>query len=188
MLSCLHVRSRKALLTSSRSNELNGYNHEFWKTSEYYLKCRRNFTRKSSFKGTPLDWSLVNIFELDFLSHLSDCEQDPRQDDVNDILAARQPISIRPEVNPQKIKRKTNRANFKNQCLTARVTRNTISKSLAKPERETILHNRLFCNKSTYIQNESHCILSSPVYYRCNPLHKSITSTTILIHRTTVHM
>ena len=31
---------------------------------------RLNFTRKSSFEGTPLDWALANVFEdLDFLLH-----------------------------------------------------------------------------------------------------------------------
>ena len=37
------------------------------------LSC---LTHESSFKGTTLDWALANIFELDFLSHLSCCEQD----------------------------------------------------------------------------------------------------------------
>ena len=39
------------------------------------LVSRLNFTRESSFKGTPLDWALANVFEeLDFRSH-NYCEQ-----------------------------------------------------------------------------------------------------------------
>ena len=43
-------------------------------------------------------------------------------DDIDDILAVHQPISIRPEVDTKKnIIQKTNWAHFKTQCLTARV-------------------------------------------------------------------
>ena len=56
--------------------EVDGYDQEFWKTLGYSLfkMCSRvsclNFSRESTFKGTPPDWALANIFEdLDFLSH-----------------------------------------------------------------------------------------------------------------------
>ena len=64
---------------SHEVHELDGYNHEFWKTSGNSLKfvpefsySRLNFTRESSFKDTPLDWTLVKVFEdLDFRLCLS---------------------------------------------------------------------------------------------------------------------
>ena len=150
---------------------LTGISHEFWKTSEYSLKCvpEFNFTRESSFKGTPLDWARLR--RLRFSVALSGCEQDKtargeiRQrhrhlnlplhqkfhllpqahhnfeislmyflyslyghsspDDVDDISAARQPISIIPEVDPPRpppkkkiiIIRRTNQARFNTRPL-----------------------------------------------------------------------
>ena len=39
------------------------------------LVSRLNFTRESSFKGTPLDWALANVFKDRFSAALSGCEQ-----------------------------------------------------------------------------------------------------------------
>ena len=63
------------------------------------------------------------------------------------------------------------------------------SQALVKPERETILHNRLLYNTtSTCVHSNSHHISCLLFLYHCNLLHRSINSTTILVHRTTVHM
>ena len=66
-----------------------------------------------------------------------------------------------------------------------RRTRNTIFAGIAKPERETISHDSLLEALTTRILFA--CLL--PFLYRCNPLHINIlNSTTILVHRITVHM
>ena len=60
------------------------------------------------------------------------------------------------------------------------------SQALAKPERETNSHNKLLealTFKSTRIR---HSVLT--FIYHCNPLYRNINFTTLLVHRTTLHM
>ena len=60
------------------------------------------------------------------------------------------------------------------------------SQALAKTERETVSHNRLLIQALTFTATRiAFCL---PFLYRCNLLHRSINSTTILVHRTMVHM
>ena len=73
----LHVRSRNALLNITKYKSSTGIIKDYG----YSLKCvlkffsRPNFAQESSFKGTPLNWALTDVFEdLDFLSH-NYCEQ-----------------------------------------------------------------------------------------------------------------
>ena len=62
------------------------------------------------------------------------------------------------------------------------------SQELAKTERETVSHNRLLYNTSTYVHSDSHRILSPVSLSLQSAVHRSINSTIILVHRTTVHM
>ena len=59
--------------------------------------------------------------------------------------------------------------------------------ALAKLERETIrIIGYYFIEALMFTATRiAFCL---PFLYRCNPLHRSINSTTILVHRTTVHM
>ena len=71
MFSCLCVCSRNAL--HHEVHELDGYNHEFWKTSGYSLKWVLELVASTSHMEVTwklLDWALANVFEeLDFLSY-----------------------------------------------------------------------------------------------------------------------
>ena len=54
LLSCLHVRSRNALLNIYYEvRELDGYNHDFWKTSAYFLKCVLELVASPSHAKVP---------------------------------------------------------------------------------------------------------------------------------------
>ena len=112
LLSCLHLCSRNALLTSRR-NELDGYNQEFWKTLEYYLKCVLQLVTSTSHVKVPSKASLWTGLLRTSSSQIS-CRKyqavnriyarSCSPDDVEDILVVRQPIGIRPKVNPPKNK------------------------------------------------------------------------------------
>ena len=60
------------------------------------------------------------------------------------------------------------------------------SQALAKPERERNSHNRLLEALTSKATRIAFC--GFPFLYRCNPLYRNITFTTILVHRTKVHM
>ena len=57
--------------------------------------------------------------------------------------------------------------------------------TLAKPERETNSHNRLLEVLMLKVTRIAVCF---QFLYGCNPLYRNINYTTILVHRTTVHM
>ena len=60
------------------------------------------------------------------------------------------------------------------------------SQALAAPDRETNSCNRLLEALTLKETRITSCLL--PFLYRCNPLHRNINSTTMLVQRTTVHM
>ena len=72
--SCVYMFIRGMCYLHHEVPEFDGYNQEFWKTGLFFEMCSRvsrlKFTCENTFKGTPLNWALVNVFEdLDFLSH-----------------------------------------------------------------------------------------------------------------------
>ena len=75
MLSCLNVRTQNASLYITKYMSPTGKNRNLEDFRILFELCSRvnsclNFTRESSFKGTPLDWALANVFEdLHFLTH-----------------------------------------------------------------------------------------------------------------------
>ena len=71
VFTCIYVHGIHCL--NYEVHELDGYDHEFWKTSGYSLKCVLQLVASTSHAKVPskaLDWALANVLEgLDFLSH-----------------------------------------------------------------------------------------------------------------------